>query len=237
MVDLDYLARCLDIVEIKYEPLRNIEGALITTSSRSIGSILVNNKSRKERRRFTLAHELGHFLNPWHKEPTKEGFWCIKGDISSSMMNVRRQMTIFDKQEIEANRFASELLMPSRQIKRSLERDVCLDEVFYLARTYGVSKEAMARRYVELRPEDIAIIFSKDGIIRYPVKGKDMPKLSIKEGHSLPHLSKSPFVQNIHAFAEVDPAAWFSSLSDRSLCCEHFPQKDGYAMTLLQFDE
>lgn len=63
------IAKALDIVEIRAEPLSNIEGALVTTPERDIGSILVNQHSSRRRRRFTIGHELLHFLNAWH-QPT-----------------------------------------------------------------------------------------------------------------------------------------------------------------------
>ncbi|WP_168355923.1 ImmA/IrrE family metallo-endopeptidase [Sphingomonas gei] len=55
------------------------------------------------RRRFTLAHEIGHIIIPWHRG-------TIIDDIeapSSGEKNKYREM------EAEANRFAAELLMPS----------------------------------------------------------------------------------------------------------------------------
>jgi Zn-dependent peptidase ImmA (M78 family) len=42
------------------------EGALLTTAERDTGAIVVNKNASPQRQRFTLAHELGHLLNPWH---------------------------------------------------------------------------------------------------------------------------------------------------------------------------
>src|SRR3712207_5591168 len=61
------IARALDIVEIREEPLTSFEGALITSPEKDRGAILVNALSSPQRRRYTVGHELGHFLNPWHK--------------------------------------------------------------------------------------------------------------------------------------------------------------------------
>ena len=61
------IARALDIHEIRVEPLSNFEGALITTAERGYGSILVNGNVDRRRQTFTIAHELGHFLNIWHR--------------------------------------------------------------------------------------------------------------------------------------------------------------------------
>jgi len=56
------------------------------------------------RRRFTLAHELGHVIIPWHNGDTK----CIAGENYIRVGGKR----LLDTQELEANVFASELLMP-----------------------------------------------------------------------------------------------------------------------------
>src|SRR5689334_16823627 len=59
------IARALDIDEIREEPLSNIEAALVTTPERDRGAVLLNTESSPQRRRFSLGHELGHFLNTW----------------------------------------------------------------------------------------------------------------------------------------------------------------------------
>ena len=61
-VPVDAIAGALDIVQIRSEPLNNLEGALITSPERDIGMILVNASSGRQRCRYSLSHELGHFL-------------------------------------------------------------------------------------------------------------------------------------------------------------------------------
>jgi IrrE N-terminal-like domain len=67
------IAEALDIVEIQQARLKGLEGALVSAPERDIGLIVVNSASSVQRQRFTVAHELGHFLNPWHRpiEPSK----------------------------------------------------------------------------------------------------------------------------------------------------------------------
>lgn len=156
-VELVDIAKSLDIVEIKMVPLANIEGALITTPSRSVGSILINKNSRPVRRCFTIAHELGHYLNPRHKEPNEGGFWCYKSDLFAYNLPMGANIDIFKKQEIEANYFASALLMPRNQIYGLLYDEPSLEEILYFAKLYEVSKEAMARRYVDLHSDSLAV--------------------------------------------------------------------------------
>lgn len=56
------------------------------------------------RKRFTLAHELGHIMIPWHNGDVK-----CNTDTPYRMIEGQRMV---DTQELEANIFASELLMP-----------------------------------------------------------------------------------------------------------------------------
>jgi hypothetical protein len=112
------IAEALDIVEIREAPMEGLEGAVVTTPDRNVGSIVVNSRSPPLRRRFTLAHELGHFLNPWHRPSNPSGgFSCTRGDLENGWrrgsVSVSRHVT----QEIEANRFAIELLAPIRLLR------------------------------------------------------------------------------------------------------------------------
>ena len=66
-VPIHQVAEALDIVEIRQAPLKGLEGALVSAAERDIGSILVNSSPPAQRQRFSIAHELGHFLNPWHR--------------------------------------------------------------------------------------------------------------------------------------------------------------------------
>jgi Zn-dependent peptidase ImmA (M78 family) len=66
-VPIHQVAEALDIVEIRQVPLKGREAAMVSAPERDIGSIVVNSASSAQRQRFSVAHELGHFLNPWHK--------------------------------------------------------------------------------------------------------------------------------------------------------------------------
>lgn len=60
------------------------------------------------RKRFTLAHELGHLIIPWHNGDTK---------FDTDTPYIKRDgIRYLDTQELEANIFASELLMPTQWI-------------------------------------------------------------------------------------------------------------------------
>jgi Zn-dependent peptidase ImmA (M78 family)/DNA-binding XRE family transcriptional regulator len=77
--------------------------------------IFINNQQPKDRYRFSLAHELGHLT--MHRTPNP-------------------------KQEIEANRFASEFLMPTRDIRHDLD-DLSVMKFMDLKRYWGTSMQAL----------------------------------------------------------------------------------------------
>jgi hypothetical protein len=122
-------------------------------------------------RRFTLAHELGHFCLPTH---ARVSAFCLDESVSGSVAD----LTI----EREANRFAAELLMPSDRYRldvtgvepsfRTVERLAAPDR-------YGVSITASAIRLVELTDEACALICTCDGRVLWRT-------LSRNFFHSLP---------------------------------------------------
>lgn len=98
----------LDIDEIREESLTNLEAALVTTTERDRGMILLNRQSSSQRRRFSLAHEMLHFLNHTHEQTSENGFRCTKSDMRVTGQTRDRHQ----RQEVEANTFAIELLAP-----------------------------------------------------------------------------------------------------------------------------
>jgi hypothetical protein len=74
--------------------------------------IIVNIAGRsRERIRFTLAHELGHVLIPWHTGSIVDEIEITRDHASQEYWQL----------EGEANRFASELLMPTAWVEKQIE--------------------------------------------------------------------------------------------------------------------
>ncbi len=104
--------------------------------------ILVNKDHASVRRRFTIAHELGHLVLS-----QRNGIYIDKRIF---FRNGRSQQAI-DPEEITANAFAAELLMPTPLIRRSFNRyavngffDAGSDVVADLADEFKVSTTAMS---------------------------------------------------------------------------------------------
>ena len=119
-------------------------------------NIWVNPTDIEQRRRFTIAHEIGHFI--LHMLPHIEDKSIeFKDDIK----NLRRS-DIWDAKEYEANNFAARLLMPKSAIMDSLlkiaeeykknERSkITLDDLLEsMASKFNVSKPAMKFRLKNL---------------------------------------------------------------------------------------
>ena len=85
---------------------------LLTNRARSFGSILVNMSHGPRRARFSIAHELGHFLLERHVLSQDDGFRCTSQD-----MREARDDTRHHKQEAEANHFAAALLAPAYKMR------------------------------------------------------------------------------------------------------------------------
>jgi Zn-dependent peptidase ImmA (M78 family) len=166
-VPVHEIAYALDIVQIRDSPANGFEGALVMMPDRGTGSIAVNASSSPQRRRFTIAHELGHFLNPWHQPIGSDSrFECTRADLLTSWRDMPPDAGRRRRQEAEANRFAIELLAPARRLRQYVSGIPDLERVVALSKALDISKEAGARRYVELLDQPTAIVFGQAGRVR-----------------------------------------------------------------------
>ena len=63
---IDELCRALDIADIREVKTQAYEAALLMDANKAFGTILVATGRSDQRRRFSIGHELGHFLIPTH---------------------------------------------------------------------------------------------------------------------------------------------------------------------------
>ena len=97
------------------------------------GKIYVNKDEADVRKRFTIAHELGHYY--LHFNGT-----------SGTFVSLRRSRSA---RETEANRFAAQLLMPDNLLYKESARSF-FPSVSRLAKQFDVSNEAMGYRLDDL---------------------------------------------------------------------------------------
>jgi hypothetical protein len=210
---------------------------MVTTPDRNVGSIVVNSRSHPVRRRFTLAHELGHFLNPWHRpSDSSGGFSCTRGDLGNGWRRGSAPVSRHVVQEIEANRFAIELLAPAWLVRPYLNGIPDLAKVIELADNFRLSREAGARRYVELHLRPTGLVFSLDGVVRYVERHADFSFVSCRPGQRLLALPAPTDEAGLSDHVEVDPRDWLGRPGRDSLVAQTLTQRDGYAITLLVLD-
>jgi Zn-dependent peptidase ImmA (M78 family) len=238
-VPIEKLARQLDIVDVRDLAAEGFEGGLITNAERSDGLILVNRDAFKGRRRFTIGHELGHFLMTHHKPPP-EGFQCSREDMRTW---TDRDKSKGRKMEVEANEFSSLILMPPPLWQKSLSRlrDPNIAQVYDLACQYDVSKEAAARAYAQYHDERIAIVTVKDGVLnRIYRKPTGFPRMCVQQGSPVPRQSnyfqQNPSDSTPSNVFEARAEFWLESDFGKRL--PHLfeqvaMQRDGYALIML----
>lgn len=102
------------------------------------------------RRRFTLTHELGHWV--LHCSATSvEPVYCrdvsVQEDVAPEGSEPANATVLLDypPPELEANQFAAAVLMP-RELLLAQPRPTTVEEEYDLARVFGVSREALRRR-------------------------------------------------------------------------------------------
>lgn len=117
-------------------------------------TIVVNSSNKSiKRMRFTLAHELGHVLIPWHVGD------FLDEDVAAETVAVY---------ESEANRFAAELLMPFEWVLGTLsDSDNDLPrQIRLIATSANVSFFAALIRYFDLAPSNrMYALCSSDGVV------------------------------------------------------------------------
>ena len=142
---------------VLYESMEDeISGMLIPLKEPKLGKdwvILVNKDHSKTRQRFTLAHELGHLVLHGYTTPHADrGYKLRYRNASSATGSVL--------EEVEANQFAAELLMPEKALLKRIEGQgfeyVSQDEdeddpkLAKLARDLKVSRQALMIRLSDL---------------------------------------------------------------------------------------
>lgn len=138
--------RCLDVKKIaQMEGIRveeeifdqDMSGLFLKDDGKYI--IAVNADHSTVRQRFTIAHELGHYV--LHKEES------LHYDPIEAEKIFFRAEGVISSHETEANHFAAELLMPEALVLGDFKST---PNISTLAEQYGVSEQAMMYRLVNL---------------------------------------------------------------------------------------
>jgi len=233
-VPIEALAAAVNILEIRDLDTTSFEGALLTDPDKNQGIILCRPGVPSGRRRFTIGHELGHFLIPTHVGNQK----CTQVHLSE-----RGFATAAQRREAEANRFAAGILMPKLWFERDAD-GLGLPEVGHLrklAKSYDVSLEAAANRFVELTSTPCAIVFSYGGLVRYARSHVDFPRLAVERKSRLPTgcatcVIPRAGVAGLSDWIELDGTIWLQHEWGRAaprVLEQVLRQANGHSVTML----
>lgn len=146
-VNIEKIANSLGITVKEIEFSKDeISGALKIKSKSGNPVIAVNKDHHKHRQRFTIAHEIGHFIlhNISNTHVDSENTYFRDANAVSTTVDVK---------ELQANQFAAELLMPRDSMIEDLtgeyklkNNDEDLKTIANLAKKYNVSQQAMMIR-------------------------------------------------------------------------------------------
>jgi Zn-dependent peptidase ImmA (M78 family) len=155
-VDVDKIAKSLATVREKSFPIE-IDGLCLDIKVPGLRpKIWLSNRLGPVRRRFTLAHEIGHIIIPWHAG-------SIVDDLEAPRTGARGK---YREMEAEANRFAAELLMPTEWVVRTAERAEHASALMHtIVHVADVSYPAAMIRVQKLGPSGYVGAEVKDGLV------------------------------------------------------------------------
>lgn len=127
---------------VQYESMENAEARITMTGEKAVITARPNEKY-PTRTRFSIGHELGHFL--LHKNKQTE-FLC-----DDSAMRDWLSTDAQKKLEVEANEFSIEFLMPFVFVEPLIKKQKpCWQMIDELAETFNMSIMATVRRFIEV---------------------------------------------------------------------------------------
>lgn len=190
----------LRIVEVEAEAF---EGSLVRALDGPKGIVAINEAIREpSRKRFTIGHEIGHYLLPGHRNLENV---CAGGVIESWQKGLNQP-------ELEANEFAVELLLPLKYVRDALQlKDPSLRSIARVATEFETSLTATTLRFVDLTDLPCVAVWSEKKRARWYRRSSAFPFYLSKE--SLP--SAESFAgwlfdgrRGPEDFAEVPAKAW-----------------------------
>jgi hypothetical protein len=148
------------------------EGALVRNSeNHAEWGIFVNPKARPVRKRFTIAHELGHFILHRAVQTT---FNCDKESVYYGLDTLK-------KIEREADDFASNLLMPADMLRHRIDgKRIDIHLLGELATEFGVSLEAMCIRLIKCTEQRAVLVYWDNGFLKYQWPSGDARRTRVR---------------------------------------------------------
>jgi Zn-dependent peptidase ImmA (M78 family) len=189
-------------LRIKEIPLTGAHGALVRSKNSSKGIISVKASLREEtQKRFTVAHEIGHFVIPYHKDLSNVCDARTLGRFGKTL----------PRPELEANEFAAELLLPARLVRMPLRVDTpSLETISSVATEFETSLTSATWRFLDLTDQPCAMIWShKGGAVWYRTSDALSIELPLQELPASQSIAGRLFAgKQAPSAGPVDPYLW-----------------------------
>lgn len=237
-VDSFAIAASEDILVEAKDPDRKGMSGCIVFNDYGVGIIYATDIRSEGFRRFTVAHELGHYFLEGHPEEILK-----TGPVHFSRAGFVQGSTSI---EIEADHFASGLLMPTGLARQALyEAPIGRAGVQHLATVAEASLTAAAIRTAECAPYPVAIIVSEREQVSYGFLSESFKKLGklrfLRKGDALPYTGTRAFnavADNIRCGRSICQQStlteWFGAPTDIMLDEEIIGLGSyGYTLTVL----
>lgn len=228
------------IHEVRGDLIPGCVGALVYSGSTPRQWGIIFDKDQPEtRRRFTIAHEFGHYI--LHRQLIEEDD-RFPGGIHCSEDSVLRGEG--GDIELEADQFAAALLMPLHDFRKQIKAKdpVDFDKLGRIAMRYGVSLTTVILRWLEYTETRSMLIVSKEGFALW-AKSSDAAFKSGRflrtknEVFELPQLAaavrKNFSQEDLNGFQQ-NPGVWFDEhVTEMCLRSDRYDRE----LTLLQFED
>lgn len=174
-LDLELIANAEYLI-IEETELNGLLGKIIF--DQDMGLIQINKSiTNIGLRRFTIAHEMGHYYISKNSNWNKHG--CTIGSLGNYIPD--------KSHEAEANKFAAELLMYKPWFSKYIKNmPVCIDLIKQIADDFKVSITAAAIRYAEIGQYPIAVILSKNSVVQWSFINSYFPCRYLPPGSVVP---------------------------------------------------
>jgi len=160
-IDLEAIAFCVG-AKVRYSELESCEARIIGFGDKAV--ITVDPRHGRERARFSIGHELGH----WNFHRGRSAI-CRSEEIGNAASSSHT--------ERQADSFAADLLLPRYLFEAAAMklRKTSFAAVSELARLFQASRTATALRLVDYGPEPSILICHSAKGRRWFKRGKDVP--------------------------------------------------------------
>lgn len=186
------------------EPLNGCDGMIVFSETEESVKITINSETRYQpRKRFTIAHEIGHYML----------------DHNKTHFDGSRTLDCYSNRgpEAEANEFASEFLMPTPAFMKYVDgRRFGPKLIEEVSKHFGTSKTSVLYRYMMCGPHPIVVVYTLNGTVKWIRKSRNMFRWNLDlKGKQAPAYSiTQEYFQTgkqYNKIQDVDLDVWFDT--------------------------